>query len=179
MASYVEAIVGPGETVRYVGHVSLWSIAGALVAGAVLVIVGGALAAAGMGAPVLGRTDLPPAVGLLVAAVGVAWVIAALIRRSATELAVTNRRVIAKFGLVSRSTIELNLLKVESVRVEQSIAGRLLGYGSVIVVGTGSSIDPIRFIADPIRFRQALQSAIDDLQDAGGTRAPALRAQGT
>jgi uncharacterized membrane protein YdbT with pleckstrin-like domain len=172
MTSYVEAIVGPGERVRYVGHVSLWSVLGALVGGGVLIVLGIGLAIS------TAATNLPPPIGMAVAALGLLWIVAALVRRSATELAVTNRRVIAKFGLVSRSTIELNLLKVESVRVEQTVLGRLLGYGAVIVVGTGSSIDPIRFIADPIRFRQALQAAIDDLQDAAGARPAALRGQG-
>lgn len=171
MTSYIEAIVGPGESVRYVGHVSLWSILGALVMGIVLMVIGIGLAVSTT------ATSLPPPIGIVVAALGLLWIVAALIRRSATELAVTNRRVIAKFGLVSRSTIELNLLKVESVRVEQTVMGRLLGYGSVIVVGTGSSIDPIRFIADPIRFRQALQAAIDDLQDAAGVRSAAVPGQ--
>jgi uncharacterized membrane protein YdbT with pleckstrin-like domain len=172
MASYVETIVGPGESVRYVGHISMWSILGALVMGIVLIVVGIGLAVSTT------ATSLPPPIGIVVAALGLLWIVAALIRRSATELAVTNRRVIAKFGLVSRSTIELNLLKVESVRVEQTVLGRILGYGAVIVVGTGSSIDPIRFIGDPIRFRQALQAAIDDLQDAAGGRSAGVRVQG-
>ncbi len=84
--------------------------------------------------------------------------------RSSTELAVTDRRIIAKFGFIRRSTVELNLTKIESVRVEQSVAGRIFGYGSIIVTGTGSTMDPIAFIADPIRFRQAVQAATDAIQ---------------
>jgi uncharacterized membrane protein YdbT with pleckstrin-like domain len=98
--------------------------------------------------------------------VGVLIIAAALVRRSSTELAVTNRRVIAKFGLVARSTVEMNLAKIESVRVEQTVMGRLLGYGSIIVTGTGSTMDPIRFIANPIAFRQAIQAATDALAKA-------------
>jgi uncharacterized membrane protein YdbT with pleckstrin-like domain len=98
--------------------------------------------------------------------VGLVWLLAGLIRRNSTELAVTNRRVIAKFGLVRRSTVELNLAKVESIRVEQTVGGRLFGYGSVFVTGTGSTMDPIPYIADPIKFRQAVQSATDAVQRA-------------
>jgi uncharacterized membrane protein YdbT with pleckstrin-like domain len=87
-----------------------------------------------------------------------------MIRRASTELAVTTRRVIAKFGFISRSTVELNLAKIESVRVEQTVTGRIFNYGSIIVTGTGSTMDPIPFIADPIRFRQAIQSATDTVQ---------------
>ncbi|TMH62955.1 MAG: PH domain-containing protein, partial [Betaproteobacteria bacterium] len=103
-------------------------------------------------------------IGLIFAVLGLIVILVALIRRNSTELAVTNRRVIAKFGFIKRSTIELNLAKVESIRVEQSVGGRLFGYGSVIVTGTGSTMDPIPYVADPIKFRQAVQSATDTAQ---------------
>jgi uncharacterized membrane protein YdbT with pleckstrin-like domain len=151
VASYVETIVGPGEEVLYVGKVSLWAIASSLVGGVLLILIGLVLAVAHpLGALVC-------LLGLIVIAVG-------LIRRASTELAVTTRRVIAKFGFISRSTVEINLAKIESVRVEQSVTGRIFDYGSIIVTGTGSTMDPIPFIADPIRFRQAIQSATDTVQ---------------
>ena len=152
MASYIETIVGPGEHVLYIGKVSLFSILPSLSGGTLLILIGG-VSAIGVGP-----------VGLIVSALGLVWVLAGLIRRNSTELAVTNRRVIAKFGLIRRSTIELNLAKVESIRVEQSVGGRIFGYGSVIVTGTGSTMDPIPYIADPIKFRQAVQSATDIAQ---------------
>ena len=152
MASYVETIVGPGEHVLYIGKVSLFSILPSLIGGILLILIGG-VSAVGVGP-----------VGLIVSALGLVWVLAGLIRRNSTELAVTNRRVVAKFGLIRRSTIELNLAKVESIRVEQSVGGRIFGYGSVFVTGTGSTMDPIPYIADPIKFRQAVQAATDVAQ---------------
>lgn len=152
MTSYVESIVGEGEQVLYVGKVSLFSILPSIIGGGLLIIVG---LAGSVAAPPLGIVLL--ALGALALAVG-------FIKRSSTELAVTNRRVIAKFGLVRRSTVELNLSKIESIRVEQSVVGRLLGYGSIFVTGTGSTMEPIPYIADPIKFRQAVQSATDSIQ---------------
>jgi uncharacterized membrane protein YdbT with pleckstrin-like domain len=152
VASYVESIVGPGERVLYVGKVSLFAILPALLGGTLLIVAG------------IGAAMINP-FAAAIAVLGVIWLAAGLIRRSSTELAVTNRRVIAKFGFVRRSTVELNIAKVESVRVEQSIAGRLFGYGSVYVTGTGSTMDPIPFIANPIAFRQAVQSATDAVQE--------------
>lgn len=151
MASYVETIVGPGEQVLHVGKVSLWAIASSLVGGVVLIAIGIALAV------------LLHPLGAIVCLFGLIAIVGALIRRSATELAVTNRRVIAKFGFIRRSTVEINLTKIESVRVEQTVTGRIFNYGSIIVTGTGSTMDPIPFIADPIRFRQAIQAATDAL----------------
>jgi hypothetical protein len=75
-----------------------------------------------------------------------------------TELAVTNKRVIAKRGLVSRQTLELNLAKVETIAVDQTIFGRLLGYGTVTVIGTGGTEETFKFIEDPLAFRKAVQS---------------------
>src|SRR5205823_3621990 len=77
----------------------------------------------------------------------------AVIRRSTTELAVTDRRVIYKTGILQRHTMEMNRSKVETVGVDQSILGRMLAYGTVIVRGTGGSFEPIRFIGDPLTFR--------------------------
>jgi uncharacterized membrane protein YdbT with pleckstrin-like domain len=77
----------------------------------------------------------------------------AFIRRATTELAVTDRRVIYKTGLLSRHTIEMNRDKVESVDVDQTVSGRIFGYGTIVVRGTGGSLEPIRNIGDPLTFR--------------------------
>src|SRR5262249_55482755 len=82
----------------------------------------------------------------------IAW-LRAWIRRASTELAVTDRRVIFKRGLIRRHTVEMNMDKVESVDVDQSILGRLFNYGDVTVRGTGASIEPLRMIDDPLALR--------------------------
>jgi uncharacterized membrane protein YdbT with pleckstrin-like domain len=161
MATYVETIVGPGEHIVHVGRVSLLTILSSLVGGTFLIVV-----AIGLLVMPFGTPSVAHAMSGIAAALGAIIVVVALVRRSSTELAVTNRRVIAKFGLIARSTVEMNLAKIESVRVEQSVMGRLLGFGSIIVTGTGSTMDPIRYIADPIAFRQAIQAATDALPKA-------------
>jgi hypothetical protein len=47
----------------------------------------------------------------------------------------------------------MNMDKVESVDVDQSILGRIFNYGDVTVRGTGASIEPLRMIGDPLHFR--------------------------
>jgi uncharacterized membrane protein YdbT with pleckstrin-like domain len=158
MASYVETILGPGEHIIHIGRVSLLTILSSLLGGTFLIVVAIGLLLLQFGSP-----DVTHALAGIAAALGVIIIVVALVRRSSTELAVTNRRVIAKFGLIARSTVEMNLTKIESVRVEQSLMGRLFGFGSIIVTGTGSTMDPIPFIADPIAFRQAIQAATDAL----------------
>lgn len=91
-----------------------------------------------------------------------------IIDRWTSEFAVTNRRVIIKVGLIARRTVEVNLAKVESVIVDQGVIGRILGYGTIFVVGTGGTRERFEAIADPLGFRQAVTTATEALQAGGG-----------
>src|SRR5205085_11701510 len=82
--------------------------------------------------------------------IGVIIIMVALIRRGTTELVLTDRRIIAKRGFVARATVEMTLAKVESLHVNQGLVGRMLNYGDVTVVGTGSSLEPLRCISAPL-----------------------------
>ncbi len=83
--------------------------------------------------------------------------IAPLIAFSTSEFAITNKRVIIKVGLISRRTLEMNLSKIESVNVNQGILGRMLGYGTIIIVGTGGTKEPFSCISNPLEFRKKFQ----------------------
>ncbi len=96
--------------------------------------------------------------------------IAPLVARATSEFAVTNRRVIIKVGLVSRRTVELNLEKVESIGVDQTIPGRIFGYGTIVVVGTGGTREPFPSIADPMGFRRAVNEATEAIRGRGAQR---------
>jgi len=84
--------------------------------------------------------------------------LAPLIQRLTSEFAITNRRLIIKTGLISRHTLEMNLSKVESINVDQSILGRMLDYGSIAIIGTGGTREPFDNIAHPMEFRRQFQS---------------------
>ena len=77
-----------------------------------------------------------------------------------TEIAITNYRLIAKRGLIRREVIEIDLGKIESVDIEQSVMGRLLGYGNVIFRGTGIGANPMEVIDDPVGFAQQARQAL-------------------
>ncbi|MBU2537860.1 MAG: PH domain-containing protein [Proteobacteria bacterium] len=141
MATYVESTLTKGEQVAYQGKVSLFSLAPLFLLGLVLISVYG--------------------LGLLF------W-IAAAIRYFTTELAITNKRVIAKFGLISRSTIEINLQKIESIQVNQGILGRIFNYGSIVVSGAGNPQAPVPGISNPLQFRRAFI----DTQETNGQPQP-------
>jgi len=64
--------------------------------------------------------------------------------------------VIHKRGLVSRHTEEMNISKVETVDVDQGVGGRIFGYGTLIIRGTGGGWEPLRRISSPLAVRNAI-----------------------
>ncbi len=131
--SYIDRSLVEGETVTHRARVSWWSQSGLLLLGLVTLVVG---------------------VGLLL----LVW---AWINVRSTEIAITNKRVIAKFGFIRRSTVEINLDKVEALKVEQGVVGRVLNFGTILISGAGTSVAPIRNIADPLVFRRKFMEATD------------------
>jgi len=93
-----------------------------------------------------------------------------VIRRNATVMVVTNKRVLIKVGLASRQTLEMLFSKIESIAVDEPAFGRLLGYGTVILRGVGGTPDPFPRIAHPLEFRRQVQQQIDDSQTQPANR---------
>ncbi len=101
----------------------------------------------------------PLAFGALgLSCVGCILLFSAGLRQSGTELVVTNRRVVSKSGVMSRSTAELFLAKIEGADIEQSAWGRMLGFGSIVIRGVGTNLLPIYDIDSPEKFQKAVLS---------------------
>ncbi|MBK7713772.1 MAG: PH domain-containing protein [Bacteroidales bacterium] len=83
--------------------------------------------------------------------------LAPLIDRWTSEFVITNRRIIIKTGFIARNTFEMNLSKIESVNVDQSFMGRIFGYGSMTIIGTGGTRESFHNISKPMEFRKAFQ----------------------
>jgi len=79
------------------------------------------------------------------------------IQRALSEFVITNRRIIIKTGFIARSTFEMNLSKIETVNVDQSVMGRILNYGSITIIGTGGTKETFHNISKPLEFRKAFQ----------------------
>ena len=136
MASYIEGALIQDEKIIHMGHISLWSLAHLIIPGVILL----------------------PAFGL-----GLIFLLIAYIRYKTTELAFTNKRVIAKFGFISRHTVEINISKVESIQVNQNIWGRIFNYGTLVLSGAGATQAPIPGISNPIQFRRAFMESQEKL----------------
>jgi len=141
MSSYIEGLLSPGETIQIQARTTLWPALIWLVIGLLTVVI----------------------------FIGFFFLIVALlffIRAKTTELAVTNKKVVGKWGLIRRDSIELLLPKVEAVRVQQGLFGRMLNFGTIVVSGAGNST-PIPMIIDPLDFRRKF-TEIQEQSTKGG-----------
>ena len=129
--SYIDESLIEGERLLHRARLSWWSQTGLLILGLLLLVI----------------------------VVGLIFLIWAWVNMRSTEIAITNRRIIAKFGFIRRSTVEINLEKVEALRVEQSFMGRMLNYGTIFISGAGTSVAPMKDIADPLVFRRKFMEA--------------------
>jgi uncharacterized membrane protein YdbT with pleckstrin-like domain len=167
---YVEKVLLPGERVIYTTGLH-WLVYGrsfVLLAIAILLAI---FSVAKLDDPNLTAIAMGGlALAAFLAFLGLLSFIAAAVRRSTTELAVTDQRVILKRGVIARHTIEMNRSKVESVDVDQSVLGRIFGYGTVLVRGTGGSLEPMQSISDPLRFRSHITAEAPLRSDATAAR---------
>ena len=94
---------------------------------------------------------IPPGLGLFI-------LLAALIKRRSSDFAVTNMRVMMKTGVIRTRSVELLLGKIEAIAVNQSVGGRMFGYGDIVVTGSGGTEEAFSDIQAPLELRRAVQS---------------------
>lgn len=151
--AYVHSVLQPGETIKVIGRLH-WTI---FLRSILLATVSAVVA-------FYGEKSISQSLGAIFAYAG--WVglaLAALLflhaafKRWTTELSVTTHRVIYKRGFIWRHTVEMSLDKVETVNVDQTILGRIFGYGTIHVLGTGQGgIQGLRGIGSPVVIRNAI-----------------------
>jgi len=129
--SYIDNSLGDGETVIARAHFHWLYSAAAWLALIVLGIIG----------------------------IGIIIFISMMVRKWTTEIGVTSHRFVEKKGLFSLRSNEIALPNIEGVKVEQSFLGRILGYGTVRIEGTGVDAVTTPTIADPVGFVRAIQTA--------------------
>jgi uncharacterized membrane protein YdbT with pleckstrin-like domain len=151
--SYIEKNLMNGESVVYRTNlhwvVFLWPIIWLVVA-IIFFSSGGDAAAA----------------GVLFIFIAILTGISSFINFKTSEFGITNKRVLVKVGFIRRNSLEVLLNKVEGIQVNQGILGRILGFGSITVSGTGGTKDPFHKIDAPLEFRKRAQEQIASVQDS-------------
>ena len=148
--SYLDKILQPDETVLVTGkkHWIIYAPSG------LVILIAVVLAIAGSASP--GLSTILHWTAVLLALLGVVLLLREWFQQWTTEIVVTSRRVVYKTGFISRYTTEMNMEKIESVVVDQNLSGRILGYGTLSVRGTGEGIENLSRIAQPLRLRNAI-----------------------
>lgn len=141
--SYVDKSLIPDEQVVFRTHLHF------IIFGVPILLVGISISLFAYGAPNAAEAVL---------VIGMIWGLVKYIDYATSEFAVTNKRVIIKVGIIRRRTIEMLLSKVEAIAVNQGILGRILGYGNIIVTGTGGTNEAFNGISSPLEFRRAVQA---------------------
>lgn len=149
MGRYIDDILQPGEKVLYTSNLHWVIYARAMLAW----IVGVVLLVATRFTLNENLILFLLATAAVVALVGLYWFVIAWFRRWTTETDVTNLRVVHKTGFITRKTFEISIDKVASVQVDQSIMGRILNYGDVVIENMGDDEQKIDRIAAPLAFR--------------------------
>jgi hypothetical protein len=162
--SYIDSNLIPGETVIYRTRlhwiVMLWNV----VIGCLLLALPGMLLlyhSLNQSRVESRMSHFTEGAGIALLIAGLVAILTGMVRRNATEMAVTTRRVVIKTGLTSRKTIEMLLNKVESIEVSETTFGRMLGYGTITVIGTGGTLEPFHDMAHPLVFRSQVQQQIE------------------
>ncbi len=98
-----------------------------------------------------------PTVGGIGIVLGLLVGLPAFIRYKTSEFGVTTKRVIIKVGFLRRRTLELLLRQVEAILVDQSVTGRIFGFGSVTLTGTGGVREVFHNVSSPLELRRRIQ----------------------
>jgi uncharacterized membrane protein YdbT with pleckstrin-like domain len=88
--------------------------------------------------------------------IGPLWILWTWVKRRTTELAYTNKRIITKYGIISRNTDEIKIDAIESIDVRQGILGRIFNFGNLVITGRGGKLVIISDVYNVVAYRKAL-----------------------
>ena len=149
--TYYTKVLQPNENVKYIGELH-WMIHRDA-------ILFGVLAIASLIVYFWLPTDRS-FIATIVAALFLLLAVISFVRswfvRATTEIVVTDKRIIHKVGWIGRRTEEINITKVETVDVNQGVAGRIFDFGTVGIIGIGASWEPLRRVKSPLELRNAI-----------------------
>lgn len=106
--------------------------------------------------------------GAALVGLGLLLAIGPAVRYISSEFAVTDKRVLGKLGFIERESKETLLTKVEAIAIDQGVIGRILGFGTVTITGTGGTKEFFTRISEPLEFRRQIQNQTIALEERRG-----------
>ncbi len=163
--SYIEKVLLPDERIVYSATLH-WII---YLQGLAFTIVGGLIGYYSYPALVFlfgpqyahQLTRVITVVALIIVLIGTMLLLGAFVRQTSTELVITNRRLIAKYGFISRTTFEIMMNRITGANFDQTVLARIMGFGTIWVHGAGGEVSPISGVANPQLFYRALMSVLE------------------
>lgn len=107
--------------------------------------------------------------GILLGVVGAMMLCVSILTQHYLLLAVTNKRVLARYGLLQMDVVDIRLSKIESIDLERMLPGHIFGYASVVVMGTGNRLIRVPYIGNAEFFRRYYNEMV--LADEGNEEA--------
>ena len=92
--------------------------------------------------------------GILLAVVAIVMAIYATVLKEILMLVVTNKRILARYGILQIDVVDIHFDKIESVELERMLPGYLMGYANVVVMGTGNRYIVIPYVGNPVDIRR-------------------------
>jgi hypothetical protein len=189
VSSYVERNLVPGETVGYRARVAwapvLYPGVTQLIAAFVLFLIGSIAklqnmklqdiwasisagtarsttpsphpAANHLGAWTIG--DVVEWIAFIVFIIAIVSLVRGWIFRATAEYAVTDQRVIGKYGLIGQQSVDIRMAAITGVKTSNTLLGRIFGYGTVWVNSAGGS-DYLVLMKDPRAFETAVYASL-------------------
>lgn len=147
--NYLEAHLGPGERVAYRARIHPFILAQPVV----ILLLGIIYCRTSIGANHF--------LGVCLLVVGGVSMLQRVFIVAGSVFVVTNLRLVFKTGVLRRTAREIMLEKADGILVEQSVAGRLFGYGSIVVT-TAGNMNSYAYVAAPMRFKRAINARIEE-----------------
>lgn len=157
MGSYITNSLEEGEQIVYQGHLHWTSVYQYIFSALLMLMMAVGLSVAGYYTT---RTELYM-VGALFAVVAIALYVTGRVVRTRSEFAITNNRFIQKDGILNIKMTEIPLFKIETVNFYQSFWQRMLGTGSIELVGSGGTFHTVNYIEKPLTVRRTIVGAIN------------------
>lgn len=165
---YVAKNLIQGERIVFATTLHWWAVVGPTIYAIILLVIPSLLLS----------TSVSSSTTMILGGIAILWIFLAvsmilllvlvtLAKLLSTEIAVTNKRVLIKTGILRRRTLELHLGKVESFSADEPIIGRLLGFETVHIVGSGGTQQHLRYVKNGSHLRQLVLQGASYYQDRG------------